>query len=267
MNLRRREILAALDPVTESALSHPPTGNSTIRVKALSADTTEIMVYGAIGQGGWFDDSAVSAADMSKVLAGITTPHIAVRINSGGGDVFDGVAIHTLLSRHSSTITVYIDGLAASAASFIAMAGDRIVIARNAMMMVHDGMTFAYGNADTMTRTAELLVKVSDNIADMYAERAGGTAAEWRERMTVNGEDGTWYTGREAVDAGLADETTADPDDEEVAARVRNNLKRFTNAPTYRAAVPEKAPPADPEPPTNADDQGFALLAAFNFGS
>lgn len=206
MNKRRREILANLAPAVDFAMAHGRPARADVPGLALrnEAATTELLIYGRIGGGGWFEDG-ILAADVAKLLQGITGP-LNVRINSGGGDVFQGVAIHTLLARYPGTVTTYIDGLAASAASFIMLAGDRVVCARNAMVMIHDGMTGTYGNEATHLRSAELLSKVSENIADMYAEKAGEDVEHWRNLMTERGEDGTWYTGQEALDAGLVDE-------------------------------------------------------------
>ena len=227
MNKRRREILAALTPAVELAMSRQDGWKVSNPDSLLKRDVpglalharvsaeapAELMIYGRIGGGGWFEDG-ISASDVAALLREAGPGPINVRINSGGGDVFDGVAIHSLLARHPGTVTTYIDGLAASAASFIMLAGHRIVSARNAMVMIHDGMTGAYGNADTLRRSAELLDKVSVNIADMYAEKAGEDVEHWRGLMTVNGEDGTWYTGVEALNVGLVDELTETPDDE-----------------------------------------------------
>ncbi len=293
MNKRRREILAALAPVADVALARtgrleddPP--NRALNVRNLSADTTELMIYGPIGGGGYFDDGGVTAVQMSDALRGVSTPNVHVRVNSGGGDVCDGVAIHTLLARHPSTVTAFVDGIAASAASFILMAADRIVSAPNAMIMIHDGMTFTYGGPATHKRNLELLEKVSDNIADMYAFRAGGTAEEWRATMSENGEDGTWYTGTEALAAGLVDELVGQEEDEEVMARVRATLPRkvaahlLPDSPTSTKddsgerspeSIKQEAEPIvaprdlnDDNESKRVQDQAFALLAAFNFG-
>jgi ATP-dependent protease ClpP protease subunit len=231
MNRRRREILNALQPVAEVALQRgKPQGDVpglAFRPRAENS-AAELMIYGRIGGGGFFDEG-IGAADVAALLREAGAGPIDVRINSGGGDVFDGIAIHSLLARHPGTVTVYIDGLAASAASFIALAGHRIVSARNAFMMIHDGMTGTYGNADTHRASADLLDKVSANIADMYAERAGEDVEHWRNLMTVNGEDGTWFTGQEALEAGLVDELTEVPDDSAVLSRLQgwdNVLKK-----------------------------------------
>lgn len=223
MNKRQRDLLAALTPAIQFAIERTkkriPTAGRDLNIPGLAlharptADApAELMIYGRIGGGGWFDEG-ITAVDVAALLREAGNGPINVRVNSPGGDVFDGVAIHSLLARHPGTITVYVDGLAASAASFIMLAGDRIVSARNAFIMIHDAMTGTYGNKDTHTRAIDLLDKVSGNIADMYAERAGEDADYWRALMLENGEDGRWYTGQEALDAGLVDELTEVADD------------------------------------------------------
>jgi ATP-dependent protease ClpP protease subunit len=275
MNKRRREILAALAPVTEFAMERAgkmpkPASAPKLNVHNISSDTTEIMIYGVIGGGSWFDEGGVTSVQMSDALKEITSSNIHVRINSGGGDVFEGVAIHTLLSRHPATVTAYIDGHAASAASFIAMAGDRIVSARNAMMMIHDGMTFTYGGPKTHQRATDLLHKVSDNIADMYAMRTGGTAEEWRAKMSENDEDGTWYTGTEALEAGLVDELVESAlpkvEDDVIEQKYADRFYSFEERQASNEYIPPNPPNTD-EDNIRAQDQAFALLAAFKFAA
>lgn len=237
MNKRQRELLAALQPAVDVALERAKPRRDVPGLamhKRVSADSAaELMIYGRIGGGGWFDEG-IGASDVAAALRDAGPGPINVRLNSPGGDVFDGVAIHSLLARHPGTVTVYVDGLAASAASFIMLAGDRIVSARNAFVMIHGAMTGTYGNAQTHLDAAALLEKVSDNIADMYAERAGEDAAYWRNLMDVNREDGHWMTGQEALDAGLVDELTAVPDDFDEDATVAGRLS------TWSAKLPDK---------------------------
>lgn len=217
MKKKQREILTLLQPAVDLALNRVGARLDVPGLamhKRVSADSAaELMIYGRIGGGGWFDEG-IGASDVAAALRDAGPGPVNVRLNSPGGDVFDGVAIHSLLARHPGTVTVYVDGLAASAASFIMLAGDRIVSARNAFVMIHGAMTGTYGNAGTHREAADLLDKVSDNIADMYAERAGEDPEHWRALMDANREDGTWYTGQEAMDAGLVDELTEVPDDE-----------------------------------------------------
>ncbi|MDJ0460592.1 head maturation protease, ClpP-related [Streptomyces sp. H27-C3] len=165
-------------------------------------DEAEVMLYDDIG--GWY---GATADQFIADLRGITAPNLRVRINSPGGSVFEGIAIANALRSHPANVTIQVDGIAASIASLIAMAGDRIEMAPNTMMMIHDASGLCMGNASDMEEMAELLDLISDNIADAYSARAGGTREDWRERMRAE----TWYLPKDAVDAGLADEATQAP--------------------------------------------------------
>ncbi|MEU0411718.1 head maturation protease, ClpP-related [Streptomyces griseorubiginosus] len=165
-------------------------------LKNLSADVAEIAIYDEIGMWG------ITASDFVKDIQSVTAQQIALHINSPGGDVFDGLAILNALRQHPANVSVTIDGLAASAASFIAMAGDTVRIAPQAMVMIHDASGVVVGNAEDMLDMADLLDKTSNNIAAVYAQRAGGTVEDWRAAMKAE----TWYSDQEAVDAGLVDE-------------------------------------------------------------
>lgn len=169
---------------------------------AADSDEAEVMLYDEIG--GWFGSTA---DELIAELKGITAPRMRVRINSPGGSVFEGIAIANALRAHPANVTVQVDSIAASIASVIAMAGDRIEMAPNSMMMIHDASGVCLGNAQDMEEMAELLDLISDNIADAYAQRAGGTREQWRERMKAE----TWYLPEDAVDNGLADEAVQAP--------------------------------------------------------
>lgn len=189
------------------------------RIENASAAEADVYIYDEIGFWG------TSAQGFIDQLNSITVPRLNIHINSPGGEVFDGVAIHSALMATDAHVTVYIDGLAASAASFIAMAGDRIIMARHATMMIHDASGLCWGNPADMTAMGSLLGKLSDNIADMYSLQAGGTVEEWRARMQAE----TWYTGQEALAAGLVDEITMpdEPDEPEDAPTSRLSLAAF----------------------------------------
>lgn len=179
----------------------------------------------------------------------ITADEIDLRLNSPGGNAWDGLAIMNALRAHPAKVTTTVDGMAASAASLIAMAGDRIRMNRGSVMMVHDASGLAYGNPKTMEKTKQVLDLLSDSYADVYATRAGGTRAEWREVM---GEE-TWYKAQEAVDAGLADELADDdPPEPTASATARFDLSRFAYAYAGRDAAP---PPKIPHPKTSAPEQ------------
>lgn len=155
-----------------------------------------IHLYDEIGYWG------VTAADFVAELEQITASSIELRINSPGGDVYDGIAIYSAIIDHPASVAVKVDALAASAASFIAQAGDTVEMGRNSELMIHDAWGMCVGNAADMMDMHALLNKASDNIASIYAARAGhGGTATWRKRM----EGEAWFSASEAVEVGLAD--------------------------------------------------------------
>lgn len=157
----------------------------------------ELLIYGYIGE--WDD---VSSSDVVKQLKSVTANNIVVKINSYGGSVFTAQAILSSLKRHPANITVYIDGIAASAATIIAMAGDKIIIPSNAMMMIHNPWTYAAGDADELRDIAEMMDKVRDSILAAYREKTALTDEKLIELMN----DETWLSADEAVELGFADE-------------------------------------------------------------
>jgi ATP-dependent Clp protease, protease subunit len=141
-----------------------------------------------------------------KALREIKADTIHLRINSPGGSVFAARAIETALREHKAKIVAHIDGLAASAATFIAMAADEIVMAPGALFMIHKAWTMTYGNADDLMAEAALLEKIDGTLADTYAARTGKDASAVMELMAAE----TWFTAQEAVDAGFADRVAED---------------------------------------------------------
>lgn len=188
---------------------------SWFELKNLSAETVNIAIYDEIGAWG------VTASDFVNELKGVSAQNIQLSINSPGGDVFDGLAILNSLRQHPANVNVVVDGVAASAASFIAMAGDTVKMAPQAMMMIHDAAGLVIGNAQDMQEMATLLDKTSDNIASVYAQRAGGAQEDWRAAMKAE----TWYTDQEAVDAGLADEILSE-DTPEKPKKMANKIEQ-----------------------------------------
>jgi ATP-dependent protease ClpP protease subunit len=177
----------------------PPQAASWWRVSNADGDRAKLYIYDFIDMWG------VNASDFATALDGITAPAIDLHVNSPGGDVWDGVAIYQALKTHPANVTVHVDGIAASAASFISMAGDDIAIAKPARMMIHDASTGIYGNEADLLLVANQLGEVSGDIAGIYADRAGGSPDMWREAMKANAGFGTWYSSAQAVEAGLAD--------------------------------------------------------------
>ena len=194
----------------------PAAAAGTWRITNEDTDRAEVFIYGAISD--WYGD--VNASDFVQALAQISAPAIDLRVNSTGGLVFDAVAIYTALKEHDARVDVRVEGIAASAASFIAQAGDTIEIAKPARMMIHDAQGFTMGGPAEHREMLDLLDDLSDMIAEIYADRAGGTVADWRTPMKAT----TWYTSAAAVEAGLADTVTGaagGDDDEGDAATAR----------------------------------------------
>lgn len=203
-----------------------------IRAEAVPSGL-EVELYGEVGFSPWGD--GMTAAQLSAAIREAEgsgpVDQIRVRVNSPGGDVFEGLAIYNLLAGHKAKVHVVVDGLAASAASFIAMAGDRITMAEGSMMMVHNAWSVVAGNADDMREKAAMLDKVDGVLAGVYAARTKQKDAKVREMMAAE----TWMTGSEAKALGFADEVTPNKTKPERAhAEIR---MPFRNAPVERLAA------------------------------
>ncbi|URC18044.1 capsid maturation protease [Arthrobacter phage Cole] len=198
------------------------------RMEASSdGSSAEIFIYDAIG--GWW---GTNASDFVQELKDLDVSTINLRVNSPGGDVYDGVAIMNALRRHKANVIATVDGIAASAASFIIQAADEVVMGRGTELMIHEASVGIWGNAADLIEVAGHLDRISGTIAGLYAERAGGTADEWRDAMKAE----TWYTADEAVKAGLADRV--DGKEAEPAATNRFDLTIFNHAGRRNAPAP-----------------------------
>lgn len=184
----------------------------------------EIFIYDDIGSyfGGYSDKQAIE--DVAKVSS---NERIKLRINSHGGDYFEGVAIHTAFSQHPGGVDVQIDGVAASAASVIATAGESVTIAQGAYIMIHEGSSGMHGTANDHRATAELLDGINETAAKIYAARTGKNYDEIRADMAAE----TWLKSDSAVEYGLADSVL-----ESVVANVSDVPAKFHyhNAPDMR---------------------------------
>jgi ATP-dependent Clp protease protease subunit len=197
--------------------------------------TGEIWLYDQIGESFWGD--GISAKAFQKELTAMGKVNtINLRINSPGGDVFDGLAIYNQLKQHPARVVVDVDGLAASIASIIAMAGDEIRMAGNAMMMIHNPQGMAIGDSTEMQRVAALLNQVKGNLADTYAARTGQIRATLETWM----EDETWFTAESAVQHGFADGITQE---QKVAASFEM-LAHFRHVPAALRKPRAVPPPA-----------------------
>lgn len=180
-------------------------------VKGDASDTT-ITMYDMIGSDGWSE--GVTAKRISAALRSIGSRDVTVSINSPGGDFFEGLAIYNLLREHPHKVTVKVVGLAASAASVIAMAGDEIQVAKSGFLMIHNAWSLVIGNRHDLRAAADVMDQFDASMAGLYASAAGITEAEATALMDAE----TWMTGQAALDAGFAtalleaDEVTTEQD-------------------------------------------------------
>jgi len=182
-----------------------------------NSDEGELLLYGDISDSTWWGDEITPKNFKEELdsLGDIKT--LNVYINSGGGDVFAGQAIYSMLKRHSATVNVYVDGLAASIASIIAMAGDSVKMPKNAMLMVHNPWSFGMGNANDFRKLADDLDKVRESMISVYEDKTGMEKESIVELMDAE----TWMTAEEAVEFGFADEIE---EEKQVAASLNNRI-------------------------------------------
>lgn len=190
-----------------ASLPRPSSGvASLLRVQALANSEAELLIYGPIGEDWWSE--SVTAKQVVEQLGATIATTIRVRINSEGGSVQDGLAIHNALQRHPARIVVTVDGLAASIASLIAMAGDEIVMPVNTLMMIHAPWAYAGGNADDLRQAVAMLETYERAMAESYAARSHQSIdavlallRDYRDH---------YYTASDAVAAGYADRVDDD---------------------------------------------------------
>lgn len=170
-------------------------------IKAKSATKAEIVIYDSIGAD-WFGNG-ITAKTFSDELKALdkSVNEIEVRINSPGGDVFDGIAIYNRLKQHSAKKTVYIDGLAASIASIIALAGDEIIMGEGALYMVHLPWTFAMGNRNDLENVVNRLTDIEEQMVSIYQKRSGLSRSEIKAML----EKETWMDADQAMENKFVD--------------------------------------------------------------
>jgi len=179
-------------------------------------DSTTVYVYDEISSFG------INAKDFVSELNSVKTATINLRLNSPGGDVFDGITIHNALKRHPAKVHVQVDGLAASIASVIAMAGDQVRMAKNAFMMLHNAWCLTAGNAGDLRKLADTLEKFDTTIAKSYQDKTNAKESEIRKMMN----DETWLSADEAFSKGFCD-SIGDP----AEIKARFDLAKFRNTP------------------------------------
>lgn len=195
----------------------------TLRLLQRNAARPELYIYGDIGSD-WYGEG-VTAKGVAEELAKVRdAADLDVRINSYGGDVFQGLAIYRQLVDAKPRVTVHVDGIAASAASVIAMAGDEINVSESGWLMIHDAWTIAIGNAEELRQVADRVDATSAQVAKIYAARGRKSETEVRDWMR----DETWFTAAEAVAAGLADNVAAN---KAIAAKFDPARMKFRHLP------------------------------------
>ncbi len=240
----------------DAVASPAPAGDGTVAT---------IRMYGPVDSwGGWW---GISASDVSDVLDELpdSVSQIILRINSPGGEVWEALSILNMLRAHSANVVAVVDGLAASAASFIAVGCDETVMSPGTQMMIHSPLAWAYGNGVDLRKTAETLDSIEESIISIYQDKAGD--ADWPSLLA----DTTWYTAAQAVDAGLADRVavvkdagdtlTAGADDEPEPLPESGDVEdRFTAARARlasfaaRAAAPNLPDSTEPGTPNRKDE-------------
>lgn len=198
-------------------------GNNRLEIRAAAEkEPASIYLTGAVGKS-WFDDSGISAKEVNEALASIPKGSpIHAHINSEGGSVQEGLGIYNAFKKRSSDITAYVDGYALSIASVFPLAASKVVSPKSAIWMMHKAWSWAQGNADDMTKQAEMLAEHDEMLAEIYAAETGRPIQEMRDAMA----DETWIRGSAAVDFGLADESD---DEGEPQASYRQLPENYLN--------------------------------------
>jgi len=198
-----------------------------------NGDEATIYLYDVIVSDDYW--GGVSAQAFVKELRAMTAETINIRINCPGGDVFAARAMEQAIRDHGSKIVAHIDGYAASAASFLAIAADEVVMSEGGFYMIHKAWTFAMGNSDDLVETAGLLEKVDESLVASYAKKTGKELEDIREWMKAE----TWFTAQEAVDNGFVDRIA------EGKVKGQWNLSAYGKPPQVE---PEQEHVPEPEP-------------------
>lgn len=181
------------------------------RMEAKGSDTLELRIYNTVERDSWWKESETSAKYFAEQLdAHKNAKEIKVYINSLGGSVMEGIAIYNQLKRHSAHKTVYIDGFACSIASVIAMAGDTVIMPKNAVMMIHNVWVVAMGNAAELRKAADDLDVINAASMQAYLDRAGEKLT--REKLTEMLDAETYLTAEQCIEYGFADKHSEDDD-------------------------------------------------------
>ncbi|TGB04696.1 head maturation protease, ClpP-related [Halobacillus salinus] len=221
--LNRKSVFASatLANLSENELIKPYLDNMKTEFRAEEKEESkeaDLFIYGPIGES-MFGDS-VSAKDVMTFLKETESETINIYINSPGGNVFDGLSIYNQLKRQEAKVNVYVDGLAASAASIIALGGDKLFMPKTSTLMVHHAWTIALGNAKEFRKVADDLDQIAEAYIAAYEDKFTGTRQELEDLL----EDESFLTASQAVTLGFADEEIEEPEKDEPKEPVKNSL-------------------------------------------
>lgn len=213
-------------------------GQGIFKAEASASEAT-IYLYDAIVSDAYF--GGIAAVDFVKALNSLNVDTIHLRINCPGGEVFAGQAMAQAIREHSATIVAHVDGYAASAASWLALACDEVMISEGGYFMIHKAMTIAWGNADEFRKQVDLLDKIDATLVAGYAKETGQDEAQIADWMAAE----TWFNAEEAVKYGFADK---------IAGTAAKNLKAWNLTSYAGAPAPQAAPEPAAEPAPVATD-------------
>ncbi|GJJ23727.1 head maturation protease, ClpP-related [Mycolicibacterium mageritense] len=220
-----------------------------------------LHIYDVIGADPFF--GGVDVNEAVAVIEGLDDDtELDVRINSPGGAAWDGLTLSNAILRHPGTTTTYVDGLAASAASLIALAGDKVVISKYGQMMLHNARGGLMGTAEELIAAGKTLAKLNGSMADYYADRAGGDAAQWARAMSKE----SWYNADEAKEAGLATEIDESGKRDEVEAAAAASIAKASAMFKYagRQAAPPPMSARASDEPAGSEPQEEATVPAIS---
>lgn len=223
-------------------------GRGMFRAEAKDNEATVWLYDAIVSDDYWGGVSAISFAKELAAVRDVGTIHL--RINSPGGDVFAARAMEQIMREHPARIVAHIDGYAASAASYVALAADEVLINQGGMYMIHKAWTISWGNADELKKTAALLDQVDDALVVTYAAETGQDPEQLREWMAAE----TWFSADDAVKYGFADAVAG----ESVSNRADWDLTAYSRAP---AAAARNLPGRMPPPPENHEPEFDAPAA------
>ncbi|MCM3736441.1 Clp protease ClpP [Bacillus cytotoxicus] len=209
---------------------------------AANTSSADIFIYGEVTKYAWEEYGEMSSTIFKQELDDLgDVDTINLHINSPGGSVFEGITISNMLKMHKANVIVYIDALAASIASVIAMCGNKIHMHKNSMMMIHHAWTYASGNAQQLRKAADDIEKISKSNCMIYLDRAGAKLTEEKLNELLDAE--TWLSAEEALSYGLCDEVIEA--NQAVASISEGLFKEYKNVPQQFVQWSQQIPSAD----------------------